>query len=75
MLYLTTYLPFSVLSKKIKTSEILLLAFLFVLKCFLGQYDADQLRIDVLTFCLFESSFWKHTFVDVVINVDTYSTF
>lgn len=44
---------FSIVKKKINACEILLLAFLFILKCFLDQYDADQLRIDVRTFCLF----------------------
>lgn len=39
--------------KKVNACEILLLAFLFNFKCFLDQYDADQLKIDVLTFCLF----------------------
>lgn len=76
MLYLTTYLPFSVFSKKEKPVRFYytILLHLFILKCFLDQYDADQRRIDALTFCLFSFSFQKHTFVNVVINVDTCST-
>lgn len=69
-LYSSTYLPFSVLSKKLLSS----IASIFVHPLVLSWSvlsRSGQLRTRIFTFWLFESSFLKHT-LDIVIYGDSF---